>query len=89
MSRLVNVFVVGLLCGAVIVGALTVHDRAAPARAAGQWQSKYFGDKYILNGGSVKTDPKRYIDDFIMTLPSDCDIVFQPAADRIVYYRCP
>jgi len=85
MVRYVSFFLLGLLCGAAIVGALMMQESVSPVRAAGNWQAEIISNPVgtVPNGDDeVK---------FVSSLSADCEIetATYDTGETIVFYRCP
>lgn len=91
-SRLIAVFVVGVLVGAVLLGgggfALQAFGDEAEAQGGATWQYQYWSDTK-LNGGDFEPNPDVFIDDWVQELPAECDFQFLGDARNVIFYRCP
>jgi hypothetical protein len=79
---LVSIFLVGLLCGAIIVEAWTVRERAAQAQpATSWWLVNIYPPQDALS--SLRAD--------VAKLSVDCkvEITTMPSGDVILLYACP
>jgi hypothetical protein len=84
-SRLIAVFVVGVLVGAALLGgrvfALQAFGNEAQAQSGATWQVEYLGE----GGEKVYIET---IEKFVTSLPAECDLVTSTQKD-LFYYRCP
>lgn len=92
-KRTLAVFIVGILCGAVLLGGSLFTLQAWSSNAQAQdepatWQVQYWSD-VAINNGDLTPDPDRYIDDWVRALPSECDIVPMGDVRNVLFYRCP
>ncbi len=91
-SRVVAVFLAGVLFGAVLLGggvvALQHFGEDVQAQGENTWQVQYWSETQI-NNGFVSPDPSEYIDDWVRELPANCDIVPMGDVRNILFYRCP
>lgn len=93
-SRLLAVFVVGVLAGALLLGggvfALQTFGGDAGAQSGATWQTKGWSPEIGLgmyNMDRYSPDPEAFVDDWIRTLPAECDLV--ALDDYQLAYRCP
>lgn len=88
----VLIFVLGVLCGALILAggvfALQAFGNEAKAQTGATWKYQHWGD-VRLNAGFTTPNPEVYIDDWVQRLPADCDLVFMGDARNVIFYRCP
>ena len=82
-----------LVLGGVAVGATQF---GGDAEAQGAWEMQTWEkvpgrDGLLLNVNALPADPDRFFDDWIRTLPSNCDVgpVVALGDDIGVTYRCP
>lgn len=91
-NRLLGVFAVGVLAGALLLGggvfALQTFGSSAEAQSGATWQTKYWNEGRI-NNGVTTPNPERYLDDWVNALPVECDFLFAGDARNVVFYRCP
>ena len=81
--RITTVFLVGVLCGAALLGgalfAVQNVGNDVQAQSGNTWQVEYLGD---YPAGSV---PQMFIE----SLPAECDLVPDPHDNWLMFYRCP
>lgn len=86
-SRLIAVFVVGVLVGAVLLGggvfALQSFGSEAEAQGGATWQLQVIEPKRIADTVVIED-----IEDWVTALPAECDLVPSVQGD-LFFYRCP
>lgn len=101
MARLASLFLLGVFCGAVIVGVGGWRDQAAPAQAAqinkARWKTKVFPEGFVIAADDVPFEPDLYINHFFMGLGASCVIelsgdevsLVRGSEPGILLYACP
>jgi hypothetical protein len=81
-------FCAGALAIMLLMGGLFVVSTqlADHTRAQETWQVKLFEESSI-NNGFESPKPEKYVDDWVRTLPTKCDIV-ATSARNVYFYRC-
>ena len=93
-SRLIAMFVIGVLAGALLLGgsvfALQSFGDDVEAQSGATWQTK--GWTFEIGLGMYNMDrynpnPDQFVDDWVRTLPAECDLV--TLGEYQLAYRCP
>jgi len=96
----VVLFALGVLVGALLLGggsfALPWSEDGAQAQDDRMWQSKSWRGEVGPGGVHINSrgdpaDPERFFDDWVETLPVECDLgpIFETGFDVTIAYRCP
>jgi hypothetical protein len=92
VSRGAVLFAVGVLVGMLLLGGgaftLPWNSEDARAQSSEKWRTQIFEDAllHVTSPG----DPDRFLNDWIETLPAECDLgtIEGERGDILVYYRC-
>jgi hypothetical protein len=90
MSRPIGWFLAGVLATVLIFSGIVVGATqfAGGTEAQGNLQFELF-DQSSYNNGAMDPDPDRFLDDWLKTLPTDCDIVPIQVSPILIAFRCP
>ena len=90
MLHRIGWFLAGVVTACLIAASLWlgVGQVIHGSEAEGTWQQELF-DSRSYNGGALPSNPDRFIDDWLATLPANCDIVPLQDAPVIIAYNCP
>lgn len=93
-SRFLAAFAVGVFVGALLLSggvfALQAFGNDAQAQSGATWQTKGWSPEIgpgMYNMDRHSPNPDQFVDDWVRTLPAECDLV--TLDDYQLAYRCP
>lgn len=98
MARPIVWFLAGVLASVLVVTGVVAGATyfAGDTEAQGTWQVKVwdgdFGPGMVhINATGAAADPESYFDDFVKTLPDNCELgpIYENEFDLALPYRCP